>query len=205
LAAAWACPGYGFGGGIHELNGKFPGRDGKTKDAGGFGVSLKDDYRRFYGIEFGMAGRGVGMARIDNYCELIQTSWTNTVYLFFVSTTNGTMTRSTRQNTCSKLLAGSSMKWGPSLPTANLGHMTIGGWKPRTYHPRGRALQGWGTDPRNLCLTNGARRTDCKNLFVVDGASHVQQSDKNANLDHTGFVDADEQSISSINARKQNV
>ena len=40
------------------------------KEAGGYGASLKDDYRRFYGTTFGMAGRGVGMARIDNYCEI---------------------------------------------------------------------------------------------------------------------------------------
>jgi choline dehydrogenase-like flavoprotein len=49
-------PGYGFGGGVSKLNGTVPGRDGKTKEAGGFGASLKDDYRRFYGTTFGMAG-----------------------------------------------------------------------------------------------------------------------------------------------------
>src|SRR6186997_2553521 len=63
-------PGYGFGGSVPTLNGTVPGRDGKMKPAGGYGASLKDDYRRFYGTTFGMAGRGVGMARFDNYCEL---------------------------------------------------------------------------------------------------------------------------------------
>ncbi|MEP6750724.1 MAG: GMC family oxidoreductase, partial [Bacteroidota bacterium] len=63
-------PGYGFGGSVPTLNGIVPGKDGKLKEAGGFGASLKDDYRRFFGTTFGMSGRGVGMARIDNYCEI---------------------------------------------------------------------------------------------------------------------------------------
>jgi hypothetical protein len=40
-------PSYGFGGGIQNMNGAVPGRDGKMKEAGGYGASLKDDYRRF--------------------------------------------------------------------------------------------------------------------------------------------------------------
>src|SRR5215212_1808427 len=55
-------PGYGFGGGMHNMNGAVPGRDGKPKEYGGFGASLKDDYRRFYGTGFGMAGRGTAIA-----------------------------------------------------------------------------------------------------------------------------------------------
>ncbi|MDO7742497.1 MAG: GMC family oxidoreductase, partial [Pedobacter sp.] len=63
-------PGYGFGGGIQNLNGKVPGKDGKMKEAGGYGISLKDDYRRFYGASVGMAGRGTAIARASNYCEI---------------------------------------------------------------------------------------------------------------------------------------
>ncbi|WP_299287697.1 GMC family oxidoreductase, partial [uncultured Mucilaginibacter sp.] len=63
-------PSYGFSGGIQGFNGLVPGRDGKKKEAGGFGVSLKDDYRRFYGTQVGMAGRGTAIAREDNYCEI---------------------------------------------------------------------------------------------------------------------------------------
>jgi hypothetical protein len=63
-------PSYGFGHGIQNMNGVVPGRDGKMKEAGGYGASLKDDYRRFYGTQFGMAGRGTAIARYDNYCEI---------------------------------------------------------------------------------------------------------------------------------------
>jgi GT2 family glycosyltransferase len=63
-------PGYGFGFGMQNMNGKYPGRDGNMKEAGGYGASLKDDYRYFYGATFGMAGRGEAIAREDNYCEI---------------------------------------------------------------------------------------------------------------------------------------
>jgi len=38
-----------FGFGMQNTNGKYPGRDGKQKAGGGYGASLKDDYRYFYG------------------------------------------------------------------------------------------------------------------------------------------------------------
>jgi len=63
-------PGYGFGFGMQNTNGKYPGRNGEKKEAGGYGASLKDDYRYFYGATFGMAGRGEAIAREDNYCEI---------------------------------------------------------------------------------------------------------------------------------------
>jgi hypothetical protein len=34
-------PSYGFGGGIQDMNGAVPGRDGKKKDGGGYGASIK--------------------------------------------------------------------------------------------------------------------------------------------------------------------
>src|ERR1700748_1384198 len=45
-------PGYGVMDGIEGKNGMVAGRNGKMKEAGGFGASLKDDYRRFYGVGF---------------------------------------------------------------------------------------------------------------------------------------------------------
>ena len=60
-------PSYGFGFGMDSINGKYAGRDGKKKQAGGYGAALKDDYRYFYCATFGMAGRGDAIAREDNY------------------------------------------------------------------------------------------------------------------------------------------
>ncbi|MFN5363612.1 MAG: GMC family oxidoreductase N-terminal domain-containing protein, partial [Bacteroidota bacterium] len=50
-------PAYGFGFGMQGLNGKYQ-INGKTKPAGGYGASLKEDVRFFYGAGVGMAGRG---------------------------------------------------------------------------------------------------------------------------------------------------
>jgi choline dehydrogenase-like flavoprotein len=61
-------PGYGFGGGIQDLNDKLP--DADRKGGGGYGQQLKEDYRRLYGAVVGFSGRGESIAREDNYCEI---------------------------------------------------------------------------------------------------------------------------------------
>ncbi len=48
-------PAYGFGWGIEGENEKFK-VNGKTKEAGGYGKSLKEDYRYFYGVTWGDDG-----------------------------------------------------------------------------------------------------------------------------------------------------
>src|ERR1700759_3685993 len=62
-------PLYGFNWGIEQLNGSYKVK-GKQKEAGGYGASLKEDYRFFFGASIGMAGRGEGIAREDSYCEI---------------------------------------------------------------------------------------------------------------------------------------
>ncbi len=62
-------PSYGFSWGIENLNGKYAVK-GKQKEAGGYGKSLKEDYRYFYGAGVGMAGRGEAIAMETNYCEI---------------------------------------------------------------------------------------------------------------------------------------
>ena len=52
-------PGFGFMGGIQRFNG-----------VGGYGKSLKDDYRRFYGATVSFAGRGEMIPNDDTYCEI---------------------------------------------------------------------------------------------------------------------------------------
>jgi hypothetical protein len=45
-------PAYGFMGGIESMNGKYA-VNGVQKEAGGYGKSLKEDYRYFYGASVG--------------------------------------------------------------------------------------------------------------------------------------------------------
>ena len=51
-------PGYGFGGGIDQVQG------------GGYGEALKDDYRRYYGAFVGFSGRGEMIPNEKSYCEI---------------------------------------------------------------------------------------------------------------------------------------
>jgi choline dehydrogenase-like flavoprotein len=173
-------PGYGFGGGVPDLNGKLPGRDGKKKEGGGFGASLKDDYRRFYGTEFGMAGRGVGMARVDNYCEIdpnLVDKYGIPVLRFHYKWNNDEINQAKHmQETFSRIIheMGAIPTSGQHGPEDMWGLEAPG----RIIHEVGTARMG--NDPKKSVLNKWCQAHDCKNLFVVDGAPTVQQSDKNA-------------------------
>jgi choline dehydrogenase-like flavoprotein len=173
-------PGYGFGGAVPKLNGTVPTRDGKIKDAGGYGASLKDDYRRFYGTSFGMAGRGVGMARYDNYCEIdpnVVDKYGIPVLRFHYKWTNDEINQAKHmQETFTRIIHemgaiptsdehGPEDMWGLAAPG-------------RIIHEVGTARMG--NEKQKSVLNKWCQAHDCKNLFVVDGAPTVQQSDKNA-------------------------
>lgn len=173
-------PGYGFGGNVPTMNGIVPGKDGKMKEAGGFGASLKDDYRRFFGTTFGMSGRGVGMARIDNYCEIdpnLVDKYGIPVLRFHYKWTNDEINQAKHMQETFKSIMhemgaiatgkehGPEDMWGLNAPG-------------RIIHEVGTTRMG--NDKQKSVLNKWCQAHDCKNLFVVDGAPTVQQSDKNA-------------------------
>ena len=173
-------PGYGFGGDVPKLNGQIPAADGKMKEAGGFGADLKNDYRRFYGTGVGMAGRGVGMARIDNYCEIdpnVVDRFGIPVLRFHYKWNNDEINQAKHmQETFQSIMhaMGAIITSGERNAENNWGLEAPG----RIIHEVGTARMG--NDPKTSVLNKWCQSHDCKNLFVVDGASHVQQSDKNA-------------------------
>ncbi|CAN5398245.1 GMC family oxidoreductase [soil metagenome] len=173
-------PGCGFGGNIASLNGKFPGPDGKMKEAGGYGAGLKNDYRRFYGTSFGMAGRGVGMARYDNYCEIdpnVVDRYGIPVLRFHYKWNNDEINQAKHmQETFTRIIheMGAVNTSNPHSADDMWGLEAPG----RIIHEVGTARMG--NDPKKSVLNKWCQAHDCKNLFVVDGAPTVQQSDKNA-------------------------
>jgi choline dehydrogenase-like flavoprotein len=173
-------PGYGFGGEVPKLNGVLPGADGKMKEAGGFGADLKNDYRRFYGTGVGMAGRGVGMARIDNYCEVdpnVVDRFGIPVLRFHYKWNNDEINQAKHmQETFQGIMhaMGAIITSGERNAANNWGLEAPG----RIIHEVGTVRMG--NDPKKSVLNKWCQSHDCTNLFVVDGASHVQQSDKNA-------------------------
>jgi choline dehydrogenase-like flavoprotein len=172
-------PEYGFGFGIQDMNGAVPGRDGKPREAGGFGASLKDDYRRFYGTGFGMAGRGMAIARADNYCEIdpeVVDKFGIPVLRFHYKWNNDEIKQAKHmQETFQSVMHEMGAVYGPMQgPETNYGLEAPG----RIIHEVGTVRMG--DDPKTSALNKWCQAHDCKNLFVVDAAPFVQQGDKNA-------------------------
>jgi choline dehydrogenase-like flavoprotein len=172
-------PGYGFTDGIQNKNGMIPGRDGKMKDAGGFGADLKNDYRRFYGAGFGMAGRGTAIARADNYCEIdpeVVDKYGIPVLRFHYKWANEEIQQAKHmQDTFQEIMHemgaiadaphGADTMYGLAAPGVII-------------HEVGTVRMG--DDPKTSALNKYCQAHDCDNLFVVDAAPFVQQGDKNA-------------------------
>lgn len=172
-------PGYGFGFGIQSTNGKYPGRDGKQKPAGGYGASLKDDYRYFYGSSFGMAGRGEAIAREENYCEIdpnVVDKYGIPVLRFHYNWSDYEIKQAKHmQQTFEEIIhkTGGVVTWGKAGADSNYGLEAPG----RIIHEVGTTRMG--NDPKKSVLNKFNQAHDCKNLFVVDGGPFVSQADKN--------------------------
>jgi choline dehydrogenase-like flavoprotein len=172
-------PGYGFGFGMHNTNGKYPGRDGKQKAAGGYGASLKDDYRYFYGATFGMAGRGEAIAREDNYCEIDPSTvdkYGIPVLRFNYTWSDHEINQAKHmQETFAEIIdkMGGVVTSAKHGPEDNYGLAAPG----RIIHEVGTTRMG--NDPRRSAVNKFNQAHDCKNLFVVDGGPFVSQADKN--------------------------
>lgn len=172
-------PSYGFGGEVPFINGMVPGRDGKMKDAGGFGQSLKDDYRRFYGANIGMAGRGMAIAREYNYCEIdpdVVDKFGIPVLRFNYKWSDAEIKQAKHmQMTFESIMhaMGATVTSKIKGKEDNYGLHTPGD----IIHEVGTARMG--DDPKTSALNKWCQAHDCKNLFVTDGASFVQQGDKN--------------------------
>ena len=172
-------PSYGFGGSAPGLNGVVPGKDGKMKDGGGFGASLKEDYRRFYGAGIGMAGRGMAIAREFNYCEIdpgTVDKYGIPVLRFNYKWTDAEINQAKHmQETFQSIMhtMGAIVTSKPKGKEDNYGLLAPG----EIIHEVGTARMG--DDPKTSALNKWCQAHDCKNLFVTDGASFVQQGDKN--------------------------
>lgn len=173
-------PSYGFGSGVPVINGMVPDRNGKMKDAGGYGASLKDDYRRFYGTGVGMAGRGTAIARADNYCEIdpdVVDKYGIPVLRFHYKWAQEEINQAKHmQETFLSIMK----EMGAVVTSKIQGQETNYGLEApgKIIHEVGTIRMG--DDPKKSALNKYCQAHDCKNLFVVDAAPFVQQGDKNA-------------------------
>jgi choline dehydrogenase-like flavoprotein len=173
-------PGYGFGFGMQNTNGKYPGRDGKTKAAGGYGASLKDDYRYFYGAHIGMSGRGEAVAREDNYCEIDPTTvdkYGIPVLRFRYKWSDYEIKQAKHMKETFReiihKMGGVVTSGNDDGPHNDYGLLAPG----RIIHEVGTTRMG--NDPKKSVVNKVCQAHEVKNLFVVDGGPFVSQADKN--------------------------
>jgi len=172
-------PAYGFGMGIEGQNGTYP-VNGTKKEAGGYGKSLKEDMRFFYGAGVGMAGRGEALALKDNRCYIdpnVVDKYGIPVLQFNVKYTDHEVKQAKHmKETFLEIMhnMGAITTWGHTDGAHNSWGLEAPG---RIIHEAGTVRMG--DDPKTSALNKWNQAHDCKNLFVMDGGPFVSQADKN--------------------------
>lgn len=161
-------PGYGFMGGIQAYP---PG--------GGYGLELKNDYRRYYGATIGFSGRGEMVPNDDCYCEIdpgAVDSWGIPVLRFHWQWSDYEYKQSRHmQETFRAMIAEMGGEVWSDMPGKEQGYgLATGG---RIIHELG--VTRMGDDPSASVLNAHCQAHDVPNLFVTDGGPFVSQADKN--------------------------
>jgi len=161
-------PSAGFMGGIHN----YPG-------GGGYGASLKADYRRYYGASIGFSGRGEQIPNDDCYCEIDPTvvdQYGIPVLHFHWKWTDHEYNQvKNMQETFRAIIAEMGGQVFSPMPTKEEGYGIANGGS--IIHELGGARMG--KDPTTSVVNANCQAHDVKNLFIADGAPFVSQADKN--------------------------
>ena len=161
-------PGYGFMGGIQ----RYP-------SGGGYGKSLKNDYRRYYGASVYFDGRGEMIPNDKSYCELdpvVKDKYGIPVLRFHWQWADYEYNQVRHmQQTFRALVEDMGGQVFDKMPEQTKGYgIATGG---SIIHELGTVRMG--TDPSKSALDTNCRAHDVKNLFVTDGGPFVSQADKN--------------------------
>ncbi len=170
-------PNFGFFGGIHNFTG-IEG-SGRPPAGPGYGKSLKDDYRRFYGATVSFAGRGEMIPNKDSYLEIdpsVVDKWGIPVPRFHFKWTDYEINQAKHmQDTFRAIITemgGTPMSEMP--PRSREYGLAPGG---RIIHEVG--VTRMGNDPQTSALNKNCQAHDCRNVFVADGGPFVSNPDKN--------------------------
>jgi choline dehydrogenase-like flavoprotein len=167
----------GFGGGIHSYTGVDG--SGKPINPGGYGVQLKNDYRRFYGATVSFAGRGEMVPNKDSYCEIdpnVVDRWGIPVLRFSFKWSDYERNQARHmQETFRALIKEMGGYPLSEMPPRERDYgLEVGG---RIIHEVG--VTRMGNDPSTSVLNANCQAHDVKNLFVADGGPFVSNPDKN--------------------------
>jgi choline dehydrogenase-like flavoprotein len=161
-------PGAGFMGGIH----RYP-------EGGGYGASLKEQYRKYYGATIGFSGRGEMIPNADSFCELdsnVVDRYGIPVLRFHWKWADYEYNQVKHmQETFRALVAELGGQVFSQMPTRAQGYNIAPGGA--IIHELGGARMG--SDASTSVLNANCQAHDCRNLFIADGAPFVSQADKN--------------------------
>jgi choline dehydrogenase-like flavoprotein len=161
-------PGYDFMGGIQD----YPG-------GGGYGKSLKDDYRKYYGATIGFSGRGEMIPNAETYVELDPTvvdQWGIPVVRFHWKFTDAEYNQVKHmQETFHALISEMGGHVFSPRPGKEQNYGIAAGGQ--IIHELGCVQMG--ANPATSVLNSNCQAHDCRNLFVADGGPFVTQADKN--------------------------
>ena len=166
-------PSYGFGFDPNYLNSFF------GKPVGGYGDSLRQDVKKYYGSLVGMSGRGESIARKENYCEIDpnkKDQWGIPVLRFNYQWSDQELKQAKHMHdTFEEIIV-------------NMGGIPLGEKPGRDksfgLHTPGRIIHEVGTtrmgdDPKKSVVDRFEKLHDLDNVFVVDAGPFVSQADKN--------------------------
>ncbi len=173
IGGGMGMPSYGFGFAVNQYNQFFGER------VGGYGNSLRDDIRRYYGARLSIACRGESVPQYNNYCELdpnVVDEWGMPVLRFNYQWTQHEINQARHmQDTMEALLEASGGILLGSKPGADDDY---GLTKPgEIIHEVGTTRMG---SNRETSVTNEyCQLHDANNVFVADAGPFVSQADKN--------------------------
>jgi choline dehydrogenase-like flavoprotein len=161
-------PAFGIMGGIERFNG-----------VGGYGRSLKDDYRKFYGSTVSFAGRGEMVPNDDTFCEIdpnVVDSYGIPVLRFHFKFTDREYAQARHmQETFREIIQAMGGTALAPMPSRETGYGLENGG--RIIHEVGTTRMG--DDPATSVVNAQCQAHDVKNLFIADGGPFVSNADKN--------------------------
>ena len=168
-------------GGIQRFNG-----------VGGYGKSLKDDYRRFYGATVNFAGRGEMIPNDDTYCEIDP----DVVDTYGIPVLRFHAKFSRSRNQAGEAHAGDLPRDHPRDGRHAAGADAVARERTTGSRPVGRIIHEVGTtrmgnDPQTSVLNANCQAHDVKNLFVADARPVRLQRAQELHLDDPRARDAD--------------
>jgi len=161
-------PSFGFMGNIQHFNG-----------VGGYGKSLKEDYRRYYGATVGFSGRGEMIPNDDTYCEIdpdVVDGYGIPVLRFHAKFSDHEVNQAKHmQETFREIIHEMGGTPLSPMPTREslYGLANVG----RIIHEVGTTRMG--ANPGSSVLNANCQAHDVKNLFVTDAGPFVSNAHKN--------------------------